>query len=97
MRLQQTQDGVIALELVPGAVNGDIFDFISSSLIPMMMPFNGANSRSVLIMDNCSMHHINEVKCLLQQAGIYLPPYSPDFNSVEKAFSYVKGYLKKTR
>ena len=72
---------MIALELVSGSVNGDIFfDFVSSSLIPMMMPFNGHNSRSVLIMDNCSVHHVNEVKCLLQQAGIitlYLPPYSP--------------------
>ena len=94
-----SQDGMIALELVSGAVNGDIFfDFVSSSLIPMMMPFNGINSRSVLIMDNCSVHHVNEVKSLLQQAGIitlYLPPYSSDFIPAEEAFSYVKGYLRK--
>ena len=94
-----SQDGMIALELVSGPVNGDIFfDFVTSSLIPMMMPFNGINSRSVLIMDNCSVHHVNEVKSLLQQAGIitlFLPPYSPDFNPAEEAFSYVKGYLRK--
>ena len=92
-----SQDGVIALELVSGSVNGDtFFNFVSSSLIPMMMPFNGVNSQSVLIMDNCSVHYVSEVKRLLQQAGIvtlYLPPYSPDFNPAE-AFSYVKGYLK---
>ena len=91
-----SQDGVIALELVFWDINGDIFfDFVSSSLIPMMMPFN---SRSVLIMDNCSVHHVNEVKSLLQQACIitlHLPPYSPDFNPAEEAFSYVKGYLRK--
>ena len=49
-------------------------------------------------MDNCSVHHVHEVKCLLQHAGIttlYLPPYSPDFNPAEESFSYVKGYLKK--
>jgi transposase len=93
-----SQDGMIALELVSGSVNGDIFfDFVSSALIPMMMPFNGINPRSILIMDNCSIHHVNEVKSLLQQAGIVTlsPPYSPDFNPAEEAFSYVKGYLRK--
>ena len=38
------------------------------------------------------------MKSLLQQAGIitlYLPPYSPDFNPAEEAFSYVKCYLRK--
>ena len=79
-----SQDGVIALELVSGPVNGDIFfNFVSSSLIPMMMPFNGVNSWSV-----------NWRKCLLQHAGIitlYLPPYTLDFNPAEEAFSYVRG------
>ena len=49
-------------------------------------------------MDNCSIHHVDEVQSLLEEAGIlliYLPPYSPDFNPIETAFSYVKQYLKK--
>ena len=49
-------------------------------------------------MDDCSIHHIIEVKDLLQQSGIillFLPPYSPDLNPIEEAFSYVKGYLRK--
>ena len=50
-----SQDGVIAL--LSGPVNGYVFfNFISSSLIPVVMPFNGVNSRSVLTMDNCSVH-----------------------------------------
>lgn len=44
-------------------------------------------------------YHVNEVQCLLEDAGIimviYLPPYSPDFNPIETAFSHVKQYLKK--
>ena len=49
-------------------------------------------------MDNCSVHHTAKVRYLLQQVGIlvlYLPPYSPDLNPAEEAFSFVKSYLKK--
>ena len=63
-----------------------------------MMPFDGVNPRSILVMDNCTIHHVNEVEAILRQAGIvvlFLPPYSPDYNPAEEAFSYVKGYLKK--
>ena len=57
-----------------------------------MMPFNGSNPRSVIIMDNCSVHHITEVSYLLHQVGVlvlFLPPYSPDLNPAEEAFSFV--------
>ena len=72
------------------------FDFIRGSLLPMMQPFEGRSPISVLIMDNCSVH-ISEVKELLKQVGIvlFLPPYSPDLNPVEEAFSYIKNYLRK--
>ncbi len=48
-------------------------------------------------MDNCSIHHVQEVKEVLQSVGvlvIFLPPYSPDYNPAEELFSYVKYYLK---
>ena len=60
-----------------------------------MQPFPG--DRSVLVMDNCSVHHAQEMKDLLRDAGIlllYLPPYSPDYNPIEELFSYAKYYLK---
>ena len=82
-----------------GSVTGHtFFDFLRGTLIPQMMPFNGSNPHSVLVLDNCSIHHIHEVKDLLQQSGIlvlYLPPYSPDLNTIEEAFNYVKCYLRK--
>ena len=71
---------------------------VRSTLIPAMMPFDGINPRSILVMDNCSIHHVHEVRDVLLHAGIvtlFLPPYSPDMNPAEEAFSYVKGYLKK--
>ena len=54
----------------------------------------GSNPKSILIMDNCSIHHIQEVADYLQSVGIlviFLPPYSPDLNPL---FSFLKYYLK---
>ena len=73
------------------------FDFVRGSLIPNMLPFDGSSPRSVAVMDNCSIHHVDSVKKLFTLAGvllIFLPPYSPDFNPIELAFAKVKRYLK---
>ena len=71
--------GIIALDLTTHTVNGDeFFDFLRAS---NMMPFNGTNPQSIVIMDNCSVHHVEEVTELLRQAGVivlFFPPYSPD-------------------
>ena len=51
-----------------------------------------------VIMDNCSIHHVQEVINLFRTIGILvmlLPPYSPDYNPVEEAFSYEKYNLKR--
>lgn len=64
----------------------------------MMQSFDGSSSNSVLIMDNCSIHHVSKLKELVRQSGIvllFLPPYSPDLNPIEEAFSYIKNYLRK--
>ena len=91
-------DGVIALELNEGTFNGDKFtDFILGTLIPEMQQFDGSNTRSVLLMDNCAIHHVISVREVLSDAGIiilFLPPYSPDLNPMEELFSYIKYYLK---
>lgn len=62
-----------------------------------MLPFNGSNPRSVAILDNCSIHHVESVREIFRQAGVllfYLPAYSPDLNPIELAFSKVKYYLR---
>ena len=89
-------DGILATELFYGTLNGDRFlDFLRGSLIPEMLPFDGMSARSVLVLDNCSMHHVSSALELLRQAGIlvmFLPPYSPDLhvNPEEELFSAIK-------
>jgi transposase len=49
-------------------------------------------------MDNLTVHKGKRVRGLIEGRGcelIYLPPYSPDFNPIEEAFSKVKAILRK--
>jgi transposase len=49
-------------------------------------------------MDNLSSHKGPAVSIMIAEAGatlLYLPPYSPDFNPIEKAFSKLKAHLRK--
>ena len=62
------------------------------------MPFNWSNPRSVVVMDNASIHHVDTVTRLIEgQCGAklcYLPPYSPDLMPAEGVFSQIKSILK---
>ena len=91
-------DGVVAIEITKGTLDGEKFaDFVRGKLIPEMLPFDGENCRSIVVLDNCSIHHVSEVEDLFKQAGIlvlFLAPYSPDLNPAEELFSYIKYYLK---
>ena len=90
-----SSDGLVAIELKSGNVNSeDFYDFILGNLIPNMHPYDGVAPKSVAIMDNCSIHHVNAVSDMFRAAGIFLPPYSPDYNPIELAFSSVKYFLK---
>lgn len=89
-------EGVVDYELTDSTVNaGKFYDFVRGQLIPNMQPFPG--DRSIIVMDNCTVHHTQQLKDLVESAGVlllFLPPYSPDFNPIEELFSYVKYYLK---
>ena len=93
-----SSEGLIGVELTTGSVNAEKFlEFVQGTLIPEMEPFDGSKRKSIVILDNCCIHHARVVKDTLQDAGIlviYLPPYSPDLNPIEEAFSYIKYYLK---
>lgn len=76
-----------------------LIEFVENSVISNLMPFDGYDPRSVLIMDNCSIHHVDEATALIQQTGAlaevhWLPTYSPDFNPIEEAFSKTKIMMK---
>lgn len=95
-----TGEGIQSLRVVRTTVDGDIFlDFVQHDLLPILMPFNGTNRNCVVIMDNCSVHHVSGVESMITSVGAflhYLPPYSPDLNPIEECFSKVKSCLKTT-
>ena len=54
-------------------------------------------TRSIKIMDNASIHHVDRVVTTIQQTGAlvrFLPPYTPDYNPIEELFFKIKAYLK---
>jgi transposase len=53
----------------------------------------------VVVMDNASFHKSTLIRELIEQAGcslLFLPPYSPDLNKIEKFWARLKHYLRKT-
>ena len=89
-------DGIHDVYITEGTVNGEKFaDFVKSCLLPVLQPFNYCNSHSVVIMDNASIHHVQEVVDLIETRArarvCFLPPYSPDLMPAEGVFSQVKS------
>ena len=74
-------NGLIDVELATGTVNSDTFyDFIRGDLLPNLQPFDGTNERSVVIMDDCSIHHVDSITSLFEEAGVlllFLPGLQP--------------------
>ena len=93
-----SMDGMLDVHITTESVDGDMFcDYVERCLLPYLMPFNCTNPRSVVVMDNASIHHVDKVVALIEEVGaivIYLPPYSPDIMPIEECFSKVKAYLR---
>ena len=61
------------------------------------MPFDGVNPRSVVVMDNASIHHLARVQDIITGVGarlVFLPPYGPDLMPLEEVFAEVKALLR---
>ena len=66
-------------------------------LLPHLLPYDGINPHSIVILDNCTIHHVSEVIKSIEDIGallIFLPPYSPDYNPIEELFSKLKYNLR---
>jgi transposase len=66
--------------------------YVTRVLVPELLPGN------VVIMDNLSSHKAPAVRTAIEAAGarlLFLPPYSPNFNPIEMAFSKLKAHLRK--
>ena len=52
----------------------------------------------VIIMDNATFHKSQETRLLVEKAGckiLFLPPYSPDLNPIEKIWNQFKSFVRK--
>ena len=85
-------DGLCAAMTVDAAADGDVFlAFVGQVLCPALRPGD------VVLMDNLAPHKLTTVRELVEAAGarvLYLPPYSPDLNPIEKMWSKVKQFLR---
>jgi transposase len=85
--------GLSAPMVLDGPINGLWFQaYIDQVLVPTLSPGD------VVIMDNLGSHKRPGIRAAIEAAGaslLYLPPYSPDFNPIENAFSKLKALLRK--
>jgi transposase len=86
------REGLTAPTVIDGAIDGDLFvAYVQQQLVPTL------RVGDVVVMDNLSSHKRQEVRALIEAAGcrlLYLPPYSPDYNPIELAFSKLKRLLR---
>ena len=87
--------GITAAMTIEEATDGDIFlAYVEQVLCPMLA------AGDLVVMDNLSAHKVSGVEQLIQARGaelLYLPPYSPDLNPIEKAWSKIKQILRSRR
>ena len=80
--------------VLDGAMHGAAFlAYVEQVLVPTLKP------GEIVVMDNLPAHKPIAVRAAIEVAGAelrFLPPYSPDFNPIEMAFSKLKAFLKKT-
>jgi transposase len=85
--------GMTAPMVLDGAVHGSAFlAYVEQVLVPTLAPGD------IVVMDNLPAHKPPAVRHAIEAAGAelrFLPPYSPDFNPIEMAFSKLKAVLKK--
>lgn len=77
---------------VESPTDGDVFlAYVEQVLGPQLEPGD------VVILDNLPAHKVDGVRSLIESRGaqlLYLPPYSPDFNPIEQAWSKIKELLR---
>jgi transposase len=84
--------GVVAALTYPGATDAAAFaTFVEEVLGPQL------RTGDVVVLDNLSAHKTERVRQAVEARGavlLFLPPYSPDLNPIEKAWSKVKAWLR---
>jgi transposase len=88
-----TREGLGPCLAVEGSTTREVFEaYLERALAPTLRPGR------VVVMDNLSAHKGGRVSEIVEARGcelLYLPPYSPDFDPIEQAFSKIKGLLRR--
>lgn len=88
-----TADAMIAPWVIKGAMDGPAFAaYVEKVLVPELAP------GTVVILDNLATHKNADAARAIREAGcwfLFLPPYSPDLNPIEMAFSKLKAQLRR--
>lgn len=87
--------GWVAAMTIEAATDGDVFlAYLDQVLCPQL------RHGDIVVMDNLAAHKVRGVRGLIEKTGAelrYLPPYSPDFNPIEKCWSKFKQLLRKAK
>lgn len=85
--------GMTAPMIMDGPMDGEAFlTYVKRVLVPTLA------QGDIVIMDNLPAHKVSGVRERIEAVGaelVYLPPYSPDFNPIELAFSKLKAFIRK--
>jgi len=88
-----TLEGMGPSLAVEGSTTGEVFEaYVEQVLAPTLC------GGQLVVMDNLTAHKGDRVRELIEERAaelVYLPPYSPDFNPIEEAFSKIKRLLRK--
>lgn len=88
----QVENRIIAPMVFKGTCTTQVFNaWLSAVLIPELIP------GQIVIMDNASFHKSAKTKELIESAGcklLYLPPYSPELNPIEKTWANIKSKIR---
>ena len=84
--------GIVAPDIEYGSVNTQRFvDYLKANVVPKL------RKGMVFVMDNASFHHAKAAIAVIEATGaivVFLPPYSPDYNPIENAWSKIKKILR---
>jgi transposase len=87
-------EGMGKCMVIEGSTTKKVFEgYVESFLAPTL------RKGQIIIMDNLKAHKGERVREMIEAKGceaIFLPPYSPDLNPIEEAFSKIKGILRRT-
>ena len=90
-----TREGMGPCIAVEGATTKAVFEaYVEEALAPSLGP------GQVVVMDNLSSHKGQRVREIVEGRGcelLYLPPYSPDLNPIERAFAKLKASLRRAQ